>query len=179
LVLTNLASVLVDLERAAEARPLHEQALQGLPGDPRLLANYGICLAALGERDRARDVLDASLASDPNNEEALVARANLDVRPAVGEASGIVVAQGLGWLFAVAAGFGDDGTITVGEAEAAAYRLGANAALAVTDQRPADAVLAYCREAQAQGRAVAATMWTGRQHDGPLKRTVVSLFPPG
>jgi flagellar motility protein MotE (MotC chaperone) len=108
-----------------------------------------------------------------------LARANLDVRPAVGEASGIVVAQGLGWLFAVAAGFGDDGTITVGEAEAAAYRLGANAALAVTDQRPADAVLAYCREAQAQGRAVAATMWTGRQHDGPLKRTVVSLFPPG
>ncbi len=41
------------------ARPHHEQALRGLPGDARLLAHYGICLAALGERDRARETLDA------------------------------------------------------------------------------------------------------------------------
>jgi hypothetical protein len=106
-------------------------------------------------------------------------RANLDVGPAPGEAPGMVLALGLGWRFAVAAGYSDDGTITVGEAEAAAYRLGANAALAITDQRPSDAVLAYCREAQSLGRPVAAVLWTGRQHDGPLKRTIVSLFPAG
>ncbi len=34
--------------------------------------------AADGQLGRARDVLDASLASDPNNEEALIARAHLE-----------------------------------------------------------------------------------------------------
>ena len=77
-MLTNLGRVLVDLGRAAEARSLHEHALRGLPGDSRLLANYGICLAALGERDRARETLDAALAADPNNADALAARAGLD-----------------------------------------------------------------------------------------------------
>jgi Tfp pilus assembly protein PilF len=52
--------------------------LRALPGDARLLANYGICLAALGERDRARETLDNALAADPNNDEALAARASLD-----------------------------------------------------------------------------------------------------
>jgi Flp pilus assembly protein TadD len=70
--------VLVELDRAAEARSLHEHALRGLPGDPRLLANYGICLVALGERDKARETLEAALATDPTNKEALAARAALD-----------------------------------------------------------------------------------------------------
>jgi Tfp pilus assembly protein PilF len=52
--------------------------LRGLPGDSRILTNYGICLAALGERDRARETLDNALASNPNNNDALTARAGLD-----------------------------------------------------------------------------------------------------
>ena len=70
--------LLVDLGRPAEARPLHEEALRSLPGDARLLANYGMCLAALGETDRARETLDAALAANPDNAEALEARAKLD-----------------------------------------------------------------------------------------------------
>jgi tetratricopeptide (TPR) repeat protein len=70
LILTNLGQ--------AEARPLHEEALRSLPGDARLLANYGMCLAALGETDRARETLDAALAANPDNAEALEARAKLD-----------------------------------------------------------------------------------------------------
>ena len=62
----------------AEARSLHEHALRGLPGDSRLLTNYGICLVALGERDRARETLDEALAANPNNNDALAARAGLD-----------------------------------------------------------------------------------------------------
>ena len=77
-MLTNLGRVLVDLGRAAEARPLHEHALRGLPGHSQLLGHYGICLAALGETDKARETLDAALAADPNNAEALEARAGLD-----------------------------------------------------------------------------------------------------
>jgi len=60
------------------ARSLHEHALRGLPNDARLLANYGICLAALGEKDRARETLDNALAADPTNDDALMARASLD-----------------------------------------------------------------------------------------------------
>jgi Tfp pilus assembly protein PilF len=66
------------VQRPAEARPLHEEALRSLPGDARLLANYGMCLAALGETDRARETLDAALAANPDNAEALEARAKLD-----------------------------------------------------------------------------------------------------
>jgi len=77
-VQTNFGRALMGLGRAAEARSHHEHALRGLPGDSRLLAHYGICLAALGENDRARETLDAALAADPNNEEALLARAGLD-----------------------------------------------------------------------------------------------------
>ena len=44
---------------------MHEQALRALPGDSRLLGHYGACLAALGERDKARETLDAALAADP------------------------------------------------------------------------------------------------------------------
>jgi len=77
MVLTNLGSVLVGLDRAAEARSLHEHALRGLPGDSRLLGNYGICLAALGEKDKAREALDAALAANPNNAEALDAMVKL------------------------------------------------------------------------------------------------------
>jgi Tfp pilus assembly protein PilF len=43
-----------------------------------LLTHYGACLAALGERDKARETLDAALAADPNNTEALATRASLD-----------------------------------------------------------------------------------------------------
>jgi Flp pilus assembly protein TadD len=78
MVLTNLGRVLLDLGRAAEARSLHEHALRGLPGDSRLLGHYGTCLAALGERDKARETLDAALAADPNNAEAMTARLSLD-----------------------------------------------------------------------------------------------------
>jgi Flp pilus assembly protein TadD len=70
--------VLVDLGRVAEARPLHEHALRILPGDARLLAHYGACLMALGEHDQARETLDAALAADPGNAEALAARVRLD-----------------------------------------------------------------------------------------------------
>ena len=75
---TNYGRALMGLGRAADARSHHEQALRALPDDSRLLAHYGICLAALGELDRARETLDAALAADPNNEEALLARAGLD-----------------------------------------------------------------------------------------------------
>ena len=34
--------------------------------------------AALGERDKARETLDSALAADPNNVEALTARAGID-----------------------------------------------------------------------------------------------------
>ena len=75
--MTNLGCVLVDLGRAPEARPLHEQALRLQPGDSRLLGHYGICLAALGETDRARETLESALAADPNNAEVLDALVNL------------------------------------------------------------------------------------------------------
>jgi Flp pilus assembly protein TadD len=52
--------------------------LRGLPGDSRLLAHYGACLAVLGERDKARETLDAALAANPDNAEALAARTGLD-----------------------------------------------------------------------------------------------------
>ena len=52
--------------------------MRGLPGDPRLLAHYGICLAALGERDKAREILDEALAANPHNAEVLAARTGLD-----------------------------------------------------------------------------------------------------
>ena len=72
-----LRRVLVDLGRAAEARPLHEQALRAAER----------CAAArqlrhlprrAGRADRARETLDNALAADPNNNEALMARASLD-----------------------------------------------------------------------------------------------------
>ncbi len=43
----------------------------------RLLGHYGICLAALGEKDKAREALDAALAANPNNAEALDALVKL------------------------------------------------------------------------------------------------------
>jgi Tfp pilus assembly protein PilF len=49
-----------------------------MPTDARLLANYGTCLAALGEKDKARETLDAALAANPDSEEALAARMKLD-----------------------------------------------------------------------------------------------------
>ena len=58
--------------------PLHERALRSLPGDPRLLSNFGVCLMALGDRDRAREALDAALAANPANKAALEARAAID-----------------------------------------------------------------------------------------------------
>jgi Flp pilus assembly protein TadD len=76
-VLTNLGRVLLDLGRAAEARPLHEHALRSLPGNSTLLTHYGICLATLGDKDRARETLDAALAADPENKEALAALTTL------------------------------------------------------------------------------------------------------
>jgi Flp pilus assembly protein TadD len=56
---------------------LHEHALRSLPGDSRLLGHYGICLAALGEKDKAREALDSALAANPNNAEALDALVKL------------------------------------------------------------------------------------------------------
>ena len=56
---------------------MHEHALRGLPGDSRLLGNYGVCLAALGEKDKAREALDAALAANPNNADALDAMVKL------------------------------------------------------------------------------------------------------
>jgi tetratricopeptide (TPR) repeat protein len=63
--------VLLDLGRAAEARSLHEHALRTLPGNSALLTHYGVCLVALGEKDRARETFEAAMASDPDNKEAL------------------------------------------------------------------------------------------------------------
>lgn len=77
-VLTNFGRALVALGRADEAKTHHEHALRVLPGDARLLVNYGLCLAALGDRDKARETLDAALAANPDNDEALLARAELD-----------------------------------------------------------------------------------------------------
>ena len=70
-MLTNLGRVLLDLGRASEAKSLHEHALRSLPGNSVLLTHYGVCLAALGEKDRARETLEAALAADPDNKEAL------------------------------------------------------------------------------------------------------------
>ena len=52
--------------------------LRSLPGDSRLLGHYGACLAVLGDKDKARETLDAALAADPNNAEALATLAGLD-----------------------------------------------------------------------------------------------------
>jgi hypothetical protein len=103
-------------------------------------------------------------------------RANVDVSVPAEEAPGVMLAQGLGWRIVVVAGYNDDGTTSVPAAEAGAYRLGANAALSVTSQKPSDAVAGYCRDAQAQGRPLEAVAWTGERHDSQLKRTLVSLF---
>lgn len=107
-----------------------------------------------------------------------LARANMDLSIPAGQPHGTVLAQGLGWRIAVTAGYADDGTAAVHDAESAAVRVGANAALAVTQLRPSDSVVAYCRHARELGRPVDVVMWSGRPHDGQLKRTLASLFQP-
>ncbi len=104
-------------------------------------------------------------------------RANMRLDPAIRESPEIMLAHGLGWRVVVAAGFHDDGSTAVNRAEDAAYRIGAHSALAVTEIRPSDAVLTYCALAREAGRSVAAVHLTGHGHDGPLKRTLVSLLP--
>jgi hypothetical protein len=103
-------------------------------------------------------------------------RANVEVSLPTKEPPGILLAQGLGWLIAIAAGYGDDGTRSVPAAEAGALRMGANAALSITSLRPSDAVVDHCRGVRAQGRPLDAVIWTEERHDGQLKRTLVSLF---
>ncbi|HCT80784.1 MAG TPA: hypothetical protein DGG94_08335 [Micromonosporaceae bacterium] len=103
-------------------------------------------------------------------------RANVEVTFPNGAPNGIVLVQGLGWRIVVAARYGDDGTIALRDAEDGAYRLEANGALSVTNLRPADAVVGHCRELRIQGQAVDAMRWTDTQHDGVLKRILVSLF---
>lgn len=141
-------------------------------------------LAALPESRRATllDTLDpgkrlATLSRKYERDVAdALARANLEVSVPTKEPDGIVLAAGLGWRIAVAARYADDGTVAVHDAEAAAYRLGANAALAVVSLRPGEAPLAYCREAREHGRSLDAVLWSESKHDGQLKRAVASLF---
>lgn len=103
-------------------------------------------------------------------------RANVEVTVPNGAPSGIVLVQGLGWRIVVAARYGDDGTIALPDAEGGAHRLGANGALSVTSLKPADGVIDHCRRTRLEGQAVDAMKWTDSQHDGILKRALVSLF---
>ncbi|MFY1637762.1 magnesium transporter MgtE N-terminal domain-containing protein [Solwaraspora sp. WMMB335] len=102
-------------------------------------------------------------------------RANAEVSIPADAPAGIVLVQIFGWRITVAARRDDDGRIAVRDAEDAAYRLRANAALAVTDYQPATDVLDYCDEARRQGRPISAVSWTDNRHDGYLKRALVGL----
>ncbi|WP_326553021.1 magnesium transporter MgtE N-terminal domain-containing protein [Micromonospora sp. NBC_01813] len=104
-----------------------------------------------------------------------LARANADVSIPADAPPGIVLVQLFGWQITVAARRDDDGRVAVRDAEDAAYRLRANAALAVTDYQPANDVLDYCDEARRQGRPISAVGWVDNRHDGYLKRALVSL----
>ncbi|WFE27907.1 hypothetical protein O7623_01480 [Solwaraspora sp. WMMD791] len=104
-----------------------------------------------------------------------LARANAEVSIPADAPPGIVLVQLFGWQITVAARRDDDGRIAVRDAEDAAYRLRANAALAVTDYQPASDVLDYCDEARKQGRPISAVGWVDNRHDGYLKRALVSL----
>ena len=104
-----------------------------------------------------------------------LARANADVIIPADAPPGIVLVQLFGWQITVAARRDDDGRVAVRDAEDAAYRLRANAALAVTDHQPANDVLDYCDEARQQGRPISAVGWVDYRHDGYLKRALVSL----
>jgi hypothetical protein len=105
-----------------------------------------------------------------------LARANTAVSVPAGAPEGILLARTLGWWIVVAPRYGDDGRVGVRDAEDAAYRLRASAALSVTDRPPADDVLRYCRQARQQGRPIEAVAWLDDRHDGQLKRALVSLF---
>jgi hypothetical protein len=102
-----------------------------------------------------------------------LARANLDV---AAMESGIVLVRGLERRIVVAARYGDDGRIAVRDVEAEAYRMRANAALAVCDHQPAGEIVRYCEEARQSGRRLDAVAWADHQDDGLLMRTLVSLF---
>lgn len=104
-----------------------------------------------------------------------LARANAEVSIPADAPPGIVLVQLFGWQITVAARRDDDGRVAVRDAEDAAYRLRANAALAVTDYQPATDVLDYCDEARRQGRPISAVGWVDNRHDGYLKRALVSL----
>ena len=56
-------------------REWFEQAAQS--GDMVAAFNYGVCLAAIGEQERARETLETALAADPSNKLALAALAKL------------------------------------------------------------------------------------------------------
>ncbi|MDG4765548.1 hypothetical protein O7632_15795 [Solwaraspora sp. WMMD406] len=104
-----------------------------------------------------------------------LARANAEVSIPPDAPSGIVLVQIFGWRITVAARRDDDGRVAVRDAEDAAYKLRANAALAVTDYQPATDVLDYCDEARRQGRPISAVGWVDHRHDGHLKRALVGL----
>lgn len=104
-----------------------------------------------------------------------LARANAEVSIPANAPPGIVLVQIFGWQITVAARCDDDGRVAVRDAEDAAYRMRANAALAVTDYQPATDVLDYCDEARRQGRPISAVSWVDDRHDGFLKRALVSL----
>lgn len=100
-------------------------------------------------------------------------RANVRIAAAPELPAGTWSVTGLRWRIAVAAGFGDDGSHAVRDAEDAAYRLRADGALAVIDGPAAAGVLAYCRSS---GRPVDVVTWADTRHDGHLTRALVGLF---
>lgn len=111
-----------------------------------------------------------------NDVAAALARANTEVTFPAGAPAGIVVVQGLSWRILVAARYGDDGTSAVKEAEDGAARMRTNGSLAIVNRTPADEAIRHCRQALAEGRAVAVTRWADTRDDGSLKRSLVSLF---
>jgi hypothetical protein len=80
------------------------------------------------------------------------------------------------WRIAVAARHRDDGRLAVRDAEASAYNLRANGALAVTDVPAADDVMQYVNQARADGRPLETVTWVDARHNGELIRALVSLF---
>lgn len=142
---------------------LPRRILLGLPADRRVLL----------PPEQARELVVEVYQQDVV--EAL-ARVNAEIVARPEPPLSITLVRVLGWSIAVAARFSDNGQKGVSDAEAAALRMRANAALSVTPSEPAPNVLRYCEDARREGRPLSATIWTDRGDDAVLARSLVGLL---
>lgn len=143
---------------------LPRRILLGLPADRRVLLLPPEQARELVVEVYQQDVVEA------------LARVNAEIVARPEPPLSITLVRVLGWSIAVAARFSDNGQKGVSDAEAAALRMRANAALSVTPSKPAPNVLRYCEDARREGRPLSATIWTDRRDDAVLARSLVGLL---